>query len=118
MKMYFTKTHEWVKIDGDKAYIGISAFATKELGDIVYVGLPEVGDKITAGNSFAEVESVKTVAEILAPVSGTVSEINSELYDAPELLNENPLTCYICCVEDFTEPSGLMNDVEYAEFLK
>ncbi|MDO4177247.1 MAG: glycine cleavage system protein GcvH, partial [Bacillota bacterium] len=85
----YAKSHEWVVIDGDTATIGISDFAQSELGDLVFVNLPEPGDEVVAGESFADVESVKAVSDIFSPVSGTVAEINEELLDAPEMINEN-----------------------------
>lgn len=88
-QLRYTKEHEWVKIDGNKATVGITDFAQNELGDIVFVELPEVGDTVTLGESFGSVESVKTVSELYSPLSGTVVEINEELSDSPELVNES-----------------------------
>ena len=85
----YTKEHEWVKIEGDKATVGITDFAQAELGDIVFVELPEVGDEITLDQPFGSVESVKTVSELYAPVTGTVVEVNAELSDSPELVPES-----------------------------
>ena len=89
-ELRYTKEHEWVKIKGNTAIIGITDFAQHELGDIVFVELPEVGDEITLEQSFGSVESVKTVSELYAPVSGTVVAVNEELSDSPELVNESP----------------------------
>lgn len=86
----YTKEHEWVKIDGNTAIIGITDHAQHELGDIVFVELPEVGDTVALEQAFGSVESVKTVSELYAPISGTVSAINDELSDSPELVNESP----------------------------
>ncbi|OCS92539.1 glycine cleavage system protein GcvH [Caryophanon latum] len=88
--LFYSKEHEWVKVEGNKAYIGITEFAQNELGDIVFVELPEVNDTIAAGDVFGNVESVKTVSDLYAPVSGTVIEINEALADSPELVNESP----------------------------
>lgn len=86
--VYYAKTHEWVDIQGDKATLGISDFAQKELGDVVFVDLPEVGAKLEAGAAFGAVESVKVTDEIYTPVSGTVEEVNTALADQPELVNK------------------------------
>lgn len=86
----YSKEHEWVRVEGSRAYIGITAFAQDELGDVVYVDLPEVGATLTQGTSFGSVESVKTVSELYAPVSGKVVEVNEKLADEPELVNSSP----------------------------
>lgn len=86
----YSKDHEWVKVDGNVARIGITAFAQSELGDIVFVELPEVDDEIELDDSFGNVESVKTVSELYAPLSGKVVAVNEELEDSPELVNESP----------------------------
>ena len=86
----YSKDHEWVKVDGNEVTIGITAFAQSELGDIVFVELPEVDDEIEVDESFSNVESVKTVSELYAPVSGKVVAVNEELEDSPELVNESP----------------------------
>ena len=86
----YTQEHEWVKIEGNKVRVGITDFAQHELGDIVFVELPEVGDAVTLNEPFGSVESVKTVSELYSPVSGTVVEINEALSDSPEFVNESP----------------------------
>ena len=86
----YTQEHEWVKIEGNKVRVGITDFAQHELGDIVFVELPEVGDTVTFNETFGSVESVKTVSELYSPVSGTVVEINEALADSPEFVNESP----------------------------
>lgn len=86
----YTQEHEWVKIEGNKVRVGITDFAQHELGDIVFVELPEVGDTVTLNEPFGSVESVKTVSELYSPVSGTVVEINEALSDSPEFVNESP----------------------------
>jgi len=88
-ELKYSKEHEWVKIDGDVVTIGITDFAQSELGDIVFVELPEEGDELTSGDSFGSVESVKTVSELYAPLSGKVVEVNEELEDSPEFVNES-----------------------------
>ena len=86
----YTQEHEWVKIEGNKVRVGITDFAQNELGDIVFVELPEVGDTVAIDEPFGSVESVKTVSELYSPVSGTVVEINEALADSPEFVNESP----------------------------
>ncbi len=83
----YTKEHEWVRLDGNRAYVGITDFAQHELGDIVFVEIPEVGAELIAGETFGTVESVKTVSDLYAPVSGKVIEVNQSLIDHPELVN-------------------------------
>src|SRR5882724_7980364 len=89
-ELQYTAEHEWVRIEGDEAVVGITDFAQESLGDIVYVSLPEPGDTLTAGQSVAEVESTKSVSEIYAPLAGTVVAVNESLADQPELLNQDP----------------------------
>ncbi len=86
----YSEDHEWIKVEGNTVTIGITDFAQSELGDIVFVELPEEGDDISKGDSFGSVESVKTVSELYAPVSGSIVAVNEELDDSPELVNENP----------------------------
>ena len=86
----YTQEHEWVKVEGNKVRVGITDFAQHELGDIVFVELPEVGDTVTLNEPFGSVESVKTVSELYSPVSGTVVEVNEALADSPEFVNESP----------------------------
>lgn len=117
----YSNEHEWVKVEGDKVRVGITHFAQSELGDIVFVELPEVGDKIVAGEPFGSVESVKTVSELYAPVSGTVVEINEELSDSPEFVNESPYEkAWMIIVEptNFNEVEQLMTAVQYEEMTK
>lgn len=89
-ELRFTKNHEWARIHGQSATIGITAFAVEQLGDITMVELPEVGDELTAGEAFGTVESVKSVSDLYAPVSGTVTKINEALEDEPERINGSP----------------------------
>lgn len=89
-ELKYSEEHEWVRVEGNKAYIGISDFAQSELGDIVFVELPEVGDELEQDASFGSVESVKTVSELYSPLSGKVVEVNANLEDSPELVNEAP----------------------------
>jgi glycine cleavage system H protein len=86
----YHKEHEWVRVDGDAAYVGISEFAQDQLGEVVYVDLPSVGDELVAGETFGEIESVKSVSELYAPVSGVVTEVNEDLNGSPETINSDP----------------------------
>lgn len=112
----YTKSHEYAKPDGNKAYVGVTNYAQDQLGDIVYVELPEVGREIKAGDIFATVESVKAVSDCYSPVSGTVVEINENLLDAPEVINEDPHgEGWICAIEmaDEKELDCLMDKAVY-----
>lgn len=115
----YSKEHEWVRVeDGDRATIGITSFAADELGDIVFVELPEVGATLTQFSSFGVVESVKAVSDLYAPVSGEVTEVNDTLRDAPERLNSDPFgDGWIARVtlSDPAEVDGLMDAAGYAE---
>lgn len=116
----YSKEHEWVKVDGNNARIGITAFAQSELGDIVFVELPEVGTEVTANEPFGSVESVKTVSELYAPVSGKVVEVNEELDDSPELVNESPYEkAWMVVIEasDLSEVDQLMTPEQYDAML-
>ena len=109
----YSKSHEWVRMDGDVAVIGISDFAQDALGDLVFVNLPQVGDDVTAGEAFGDVESVKAVSDLMSPVTGTVCEINEELLDAPESLNNDPYGAWIIKVENVTDTEELLDPAAY-----
>lgn len=114
----YAKTHEWADVDSNNvATVGISKFAADELGDVVYMSLPEVGASVTAGESMCEVESVKAVSEINAPVTGKVIEVNTALEDTPELINEDAMSAWICKIEA-TDVPDLMTEAEYDAFEK
>lgn len=117
----YSKEHEWVLVEGDVAIIGITEFAQGELGDIVFVELPEVGEKISKDDPFGSLESVKAVSDIFAPISGTVVEINDALPDSPETINEDPYgDGWMIKVQmtDMNELKDLMSPEDYAEFIK
>ncbi len=120
MSMLFCESHEWVKIEGDIATVGISDFAQAELGDITYIDLPSVGAEVVKGKEFASVESVKAASDIYSPVDGEVVEINEHLETAPEVVNSDPLTAgWIAKIKISAEPTGLMSEAEYkAKFSK
>ena len=116
--MLFAKSHEWVDmIDDTTATIGISDFAQSELGGLVFVNLPEVGDEVEAGEVLADVESVKAVSDIYSPVTGTVAEINEELLDAPEKINEDAYGAWFIKVENISEQADdLMDEDAYKAY--
>jgi glycine cleavage system H protein len=119
--LLYSKEHEWVKKEGNVVRIGITDFAQDELGDIVFVELPEVGDEISANEPFGSVESVKTVSELYAPVSGKVVEVNAELEDSPELVNESPYeNAWMIVVElsDEAELNELLSPEAYKEVIE
>ncbi|MBM7661470.1 glycine cleavage system H protein [Bacillus mesophilus] len=119
-ELRYTKEHEWVQIDGNTVRIGITDFAQSELGDIVFVELPEVGDDIAADEPFGSVESVKTVSELYAPVSGKVVEVNADLDDSPEFVNESPYEkAWMIVVElsDVSQLDSLMTAEQYEEMI-
>lgn len=116
----YSKEHEWVRVEGHIATVGITEYAQQELGDVVYVDLPEAGEKIVKDDPFGAVESVKAVSDIYAPVSGTVLEINDALPDSPETINEDPYgDGWLIKVEmtELDELKELMNADEYAEYV-
>ena len=115
-ELLYSKTHEWVKEDSGVYTIGISDHAQDALGDIVFVNLPQVGDSCTAGQPFGDVESVKAVSDLVSPVSGTVTKINEELLDAPELLNQDPYNAWIIVVENVSDKDELLDAASYADF--
>ncbi len=117
MALLFAKSHEWLNDLGDGTFtVGISDFAQNELGGLVFVNLPEPGDEVVAGETFADVESVKAVSDIYSPVTGVVAEINEELLDQPELINEAAYDAWFIKVENVTEKSELMTEEEYNAF--
>ncbi|HHV26634.1 glycine cleavage system protein GcvH [Anaerosalibacter bizertensis] len=118
--LLYTKDHEWIKVEGDKAYIGVTDYAQDSLGDIVYVELPDIDDEFEMEDSFAVVESVKAAADIYIPVDGRVLEINEELEDDPSLVNEDPYENWMILVEleDKSQLDELMDHEEYEKFLE
>ena len=115
---HYSREHEWVRVEGDTAVIGITSFAADELGDIVYVELPEIGSHLTQFGTFGVVESVKAVSDLFAPISGEVAEVNVDLRSSPELLNTDPFdTGWIAKVRlsDAAELEKLMDAGSYAE---
>ncbi len=116
--LFYSKDHEWVKVDGDKAYIGITDYAQHSLGDIVFVEVPEVDDEVEKDETFGVVESVKAASDLYSPVTGTVVEINEDLEDSPELVNQDAFENWMILVElnDKSELDDLMSAEESKEF--
>ncbi|MCI5916175.1 MAG: glycine cleavage system protein GcvH [Bacteroidales bacterium] len=116
--LYYSESHEYVKVDGDFGYIGITDFAQHALGNVVYVDMPEVDDEVAAEEDFGAVESVKAASDLISPVSGTVVEINEALEDTPELINQDAFENWIIKVElsDKAELDNLMDAEAYTKF--
>ena len=115
-ELKYSKSHEWVKMEGDVAVIGISDFAQDALGDVVFVNLPSVGDAVTAGAAFGDVESVKAISDLVSPVSGEIVEVNEALADAPEALNSDPYGSWIIKVSGITDTEELLDAAAYEAF--
>ncbi len=114
--LLYSETHEWVKIEGDTAIVGVTDFAQKEMGDITYVDIPDEGDEVTKEEEFGALESVKATSDLISPVSGTVVEVNGDLENAPELINQDPYTNWIIKV-NMGDPAQV-NDLLDAEAYK
>jgi len=117
--LYYSKDHEWVKVEGDKAYIGITDYAQHSLGNIVYIELPEVGAELNAGDVLGVVESVKAASDVYTPVDGKVLEVNNAIVDDPSLVNNDPYGSWMILVElkDRSQLENLMTAEEYKKFL-
>ena len=121
MTKYYSKTHEWVKIEGDEATVGVSAYAAKELGDITYVEMPKISSDVIVGDSVGVVESVKAASDVYSPLSGTVNAINKNLEDDPGLVSNSPEDkgwMYRLENIDLDELEDLMDEEGYAKYLK
>jgi glycine cleavage system H protein len=116
----YSKSHQWVKVNGDTAFIGITDFAQKQLKEILFVEMPEVGDELSAGETFGVVESSKTASDLIAPVSGEVIEVNERLDDEPEYINEDPYDAWIVKVKlsDENELDDLLSAEDYENFVE
>ncbi len=117
----YSSDHEWVRVDGQRVVVGITDYAQKELGGVVFVGLPDVGAVVASGATFSEVESTKSVSDIFAPLAGTVVEVNDALEDNPELVNDDPYgDGWICVIEvaDTTELDALLDAAAYTALIE
>ena len=116
----YTKDHEWIELEGDHGKVGITDYAQQQLGDVVYVDLPEVGAKLKQGQSFGTIESVKAVSELYSPISGEVVEVNSALKDKPESINGNPHASWMVVIKlsQPGETSGLLDASQYQDLIK
>lgn len=117
-ELKYAKSHEWVKEEGDVVVVGLTDFAQSELGDLVFVNLPEEGDEVKMGEPFADVESVKAVSDVYSPISGVVLEINEELLDAPESINSAPYDSWLIKVREVSEKEELLTAEEYQAFVE
>lgn len=117
--LYYSESHEYVRVEGDYGYVGITDYAQHALGNVVYVDMPEVDDEVEAGEDFGAVESVKAASDLYSPVSGTVVEVNEALEDAPELINQDAFANWIIKVElsDKSELDNLMDAAAYEKFV-
>lgn len=118
--LYYSESHEYVKVEGEYGYVGITDYAQHQLGNVVYVDMPEVDDDVTAGEEFGAVESVKAASDLISPISGTVVEINEVLEDDPEQINKDAFANWIMKVKlsDVSEFEGLMSASQYEEICK
>jgi glycine cleavage system H protein len=116
----YSKDHEWIEVAGDQGKVGITDYAQQQLGDVVYVELPEVGTKLKAGQSFGNIESVKAVSELYAPVSGEVVEVNSSLQSKPEVVNSDPHATWMVSIKlsDPSEVDALLDVAQYSDLVK
>lgn len=116
----YTKDHEWIRISGGTAEIGITDYAQQQLGDVVYVGLPDVGARVTAGDAFGSIESVKAVSELFAPMGGEVVEVNTHLKDHPEVVNKDPHASWMIKMRlaSAGDAGSLLDSAQYAALLK
>ena len=116
----YTKDHEWMRLSGDRAKVGITDYAQKQLGDVVYVELPEIGTKLKQGQSFGTIESVKAVSELYSPASGEVVEVNAALKDKPEVVNSDPHGSWMIVLKlaDPTEVGSLLDAAQYDDLVK
>ena len=115
-ELKYTKSHEWVKEEDGLYVVGLTDFAQEALGDIVFINMPEEGDDVVSGESFADVESVKAVSDVFSPVSGTVAEVNEELIEEPALINQEPYEQWLIKVKDVSDTEELMDAAAYEEF--
>jgi glycine cleavage system H protein len=116
----YTKDHEWIRISGNDAHVGITDYAQKQLGDVVFVELPDVGRRVKAGEAFGTIESVKAVSELFSPVGGEVVEVNNALADHPEKVNSDPHATWMVRlrIDNASDASALLDSAAYSDFVK
>ncbi len=116
--IYYSESHEYIRVEGEEGFIGISDYAQKQLGNVVYDDMPEEGDEITAGDDFGAIESVKAASDLIAPVSGEVLEVNTALEENPRLVNEDPMANWIIkvSIQDPSQLDSLMDEERYAAY--
>ena len=118
-ELKYSRSHEWVEfLSEDKVRIGLTNYAVEELGDLVFINLPEVDDDVEIEEPFADVESVKAVSDVFSPVTGTISSVNEDLLDHPEVVNEHPYEAWFIEVENVSEVEDLLTKEEYEEFIR
>jgi len=115
--LLYSKSHEWVRESGGTARVGLTDYAQRELGDIVYVALPDVGDEVVKGERIADVESVKAVSEIFSPLSGTIKEINQAAADSPETLNSDPYGAWLFEIGQISDREELLSSLDYEKYI-
>jgi glycine cleavage system H protein len=116
--LLYSRSHEWVRKEGSGALIGITDYAQKELGDLVFINLPNADDQVNKGEAFADVESVKAVSDVISPVSGVISEVNEALLDQPEQMNRDPYGAWITRLKDVSGLEDLLSPDQYREFVE
>ncbi|MPM66055.1 Glycine cleavage system H protein [bioreactor metagenome] len=116
-ELRYSKTHEWVRQEGDRVFVGLTDYAQSQLGDLVFVNLPAEGDAVLPGETMGDVESVKAVSDVYSPVGGTVAAVNSELEDSPQLINEAPYEAWLIQVEEAAGLEELLTAEEYEAFV-
>lgn len=114
--LYYSKNHLWLKVDGDNAEVGLTDYALEKLGSIIFINLPDAGESLSVGERFGDIESVKTVSDLVSPVDGEVIETNEKLLDEPEIISENPFEAWFIKVRVENIPNGLMSAEEYDSF--
>jgi len=117
-ELKYTRDHEWLKVEDGYTTVGITDFAQEQLGGLVFVNLPEVGDEVIATTPMCDVESVKAVSDVYSPLTGTIKEVNEELLDSPELINEKPYEAWFVKIENVTHTDDLLSAEEYEAFIK
>jgi glycine cleavage system H protein len=117
-RLLYSKSHLWVKYEGQTATVGITSYALKKLGHVMFWSLPDIGDEVEAGTAFGDIEGVKKVSDLIAPVSGKIAEVNDGLIDEPDKINNAPFEAWLVKIETDGSYDGLMDEAEYKEYIK